>query len=108
MQMLSDPPSMEDLRRQEEEVEREEYQELERKRRAASQLAMQRGLSHDSLADAQMRQIDGDAHDVDADELSAVDEPEEPTEVIEPIIDTEEDEEDVSEVFIPARLPHFR
>ena len=38
-------PSLEDLRREEEQAEREEHEEIERKRRAASQLALQRGLS---------------------------------------------------------------
>jgi hypothetical protein len=39
--------SLEDLRREEEQAEREEYEEIERRRRAASQLAMQRGLTKD-------------------------------------------------------------
>lgn len=38
-------PSLEDLQREEEQAEREEYEEIERRRRAASQLAMERGLS---------------------------------------------------------------
>lgn len=38
-------PSLEDLRWEEEQAEREEAEEIERRRRAASQLAMQRGLS---------------------------------------------------------------
>lgn len=37
-------PSLEDLQREEEQAEREEYEEIERKRQAASRLAAQRGL----------------------------------------------------------------
>ncbi|EGO60806.1 hypothetical protein NEUTE1DRAFT_144158 [Neurospora tetrasperma FGSC 2508] len=37
-------PSLEDLQREEEQAEREEYEEIERKRKAASRLATQRGL----------------------------------------------------------------
>ncbi|KAK4113775.1 hypothetical protein N656DRAFT_598157 [Canariomyces notabilis] len=45
-------PSLEDLQREEEQAQREEDEEIERKRQAASQLAQQRGLSKDQLADA--------------------------------------------------------
>ncbi|KAK4156331.1 hypothetical protein C8A00DRAFT_12713 [Chaetomidium leptoderma] len=45
--------SLEDLRREEELAEREEYEENERRRRAASQLAIQRGLSKDGAATAE-------------------------------------------------------
>jgi hypothetical protein len=38
-------PSLEDLRREEEEAEREEYEEIERRRKAASNLAIQKGLN---------------------------------------------------------------
>ncbi|KAK0626760.1 hypothetical protein B0T14DRAFT_409351, partial [Immersiella caudata] len=41
------PPSLEDLHREEEQAEREELEEIERRRRAASRLALQRGLSRD-------------------------------------------------------------
>ncbi|KAK0635308.1 hypothetical protein B0T17DRAFT_515896, partial [Bombardia bombarda] len=41
--------SLEDLQREEEQAEREEYEEIERRRKAASQLALQRGLSKDNL-----------------------------------------------------------
>ncbi|KAK3325727.1 hypothetical protein B0H66DRAFT_135970 [Apodospora peruviana] len=44
-------PSLEDLRREEEQAEREELDEIERRRRVASQLALQRGLSKDDLVD---------------------------------------------------------
>ncbi|AEO62581.1 uncharacterized protein THITE_2106916 [Thermothielavioides terrestris NRRL 8126] len=40
-------PSLEDLQREEEQAEREEHEELERRRQAAAQLAVQRGLSKD-------------------------------------------------------------
>jgi hypothetical protein len=39
-------PSLEDLHREEELAEREELEEIERRRRAASHLALQRGLSN--------------------------------------------------------------
>ena len=43
-------PSLEDLQQEEERAEREEMEEIERRRRAASQLALRRGLSKDELA----------------------------------------------------------
>ncbi|KAJ4306334.1 hypothetical protein N0V88_001134 [Collariella sp. IMI 366227] len=46
-------PSLEDLQREEERIEREEHEEIERRRRAASQLAMQRGLSNDDQQSAE-------------------------------------------------------
>ncbi|KAL1840363.1 hypothetical protein VTJ49DRAFT_536 [Mycothermus thermophilus] len=43
-------PWLEDLRREEEEAEREEYEGIERRRKAASHLAIQRGLSKEESA----------------------------------------------------------
>ncbi|KAK3378345.1 hypothetical protein B0H63DRAFT_245029 [Podospora didyma] len=42
-------PSLEDLEQEEAQAEREELEEIERRRRAASQLALQRGLSKEDL-----------------------------------------------------------
>jgi hypothetical protein len=42
-------PSLEDLQREEEEAEREEHQAIERRRRAASRLAAERGLSQSDI-----------------------------------------------------------
>ncbi|KAK1828332.1 hypothetical protein QBC39DRAFT_359299 [Podospora conica] len=44
-------PSLEDLRREEELAEMEETEERERQRKAASQLALERGLSRDDIGD---------------------------------------------------------
>ncbi|KXJ93238.1 hypothetical protein Micbo1qcDRAFT_161202 [Microdochium bolleyi] len=47
--MVASIPSLDDLRREEEELEREEVQMLEQKRHAAAQLALRRGLSREDL-----------------------------------------------------------
>ncbi|KAK3327614.1 hypothetical protein B0T19DRAFT_168146 [Cercophora scortea] len=43
-------PSIEDLQREERQAEMDELEEIERRRRAASQLALQRGLNRDGVA----------------------------------------------------------
>lgn len=47
--MVASIPSLEDLRQEEEELEREEAQILERRRHTAAQLALRRGLSREDL-----------------------------------------------------------
>ncbi|KAK4103852.1 hypothetical protein N658DRAFT_564845 [Parathielavia hyrcaniae] len=123
---LAPAPSLEDLRREEEQAEREEREEIERRRKAASQLAMERGLRKDELAASGMRDESKDVYsesileDVSTERLSPrapsngalkdVEEPKpppatppEPT-TSPPITPNAVASEST---FVPARLPHF-
>jgi hypothetical protein len=125
-------PSMEDLQREEEQAEREEYEEIERRRIAASQLAIQRGLSRDDLHDTPetldetkddspdreppdqsakesvprvngTRIADDELHDVEESKPS----PATPPEPASPPIKSMNGEARRESTFVPARLPHF-
>ncbi len=50
-------PSLKDLQLEEELAERAEAEEVERKRKAAAQLALQRGLSKDNLAAESVHEV---------------------------------------------------
>ncbi|KAL2191022.1 hypothetical protein L209DRAFT_674858 [Thermothelomyces heterothallicus CBS 203.75] len=63
---VSPVPSLEDLRREEEQAEREEAEEIERRRRAASQLARERGLkTDDAYVPESVGEANGDAQDAE-------------------------------------------
>jgi hypothetical protein len=118
-------PSLQDLRWEEEQAEREEHEEIERRRKAAFHLAIQRGLTEDELdaAEALDETKDDREH-----QHPAAEEP--PSHVHETTTDDEEaneqkpppptpPESDSSPAkkmngesrsegtFVPARLPHF-
>ncbi|KAK1770543.1 hypothetical protein QBC33DRAFT_556020 [Phialemonium atrogriseum] len=113
------PPSLEDLRREEEEARREEDAELERRRRAASRLALERGLSRDNL-------ITGSVPETRAELVRVHDMPQpsiaEPGDIDDEELDLEDPHNagppEVDRIpgapvpsndrFVPARLPHFR
>ncbi|KXX78682.1 hypothetical protein MMYC01_205855 [Madurella mycetomatis] len=116
-------PSLEDLRQEEERAEREEHEEIERRRKAASQLAQQRGLGKDELADPPqtLQETKGDSPDPERHSPH----PEEPIPTVNNGIATDGDGQHVEEAkpptpniigngtasdeggFVPARLPHF-
>ncbi|KAK4250200.1 hypothetical protein C7999DRAFT_12019 [Corynascus novoguineensis] len=125
-------PSLEDLRREEEQAERAEYEEIERRRRAASQLAMQRGLStNDTYVPETSDGTDEHAQDaehqrtsnqqpspamrgssVDENELEEVEEVKLPSatatsEPLPPQTNKANGELRAESTFVPARLPHF-
>ncbi|KAK4032926.1 hypothetical protein C8A01DRAFT_40610 [Parachaetomium inaequale] len=123
--------SLEDLQREEEQAEREEYEEIERRRRAASQLAMQRGLNKDDFEAPEMADEtkddtldNGSRHPpaeepvsginrtaIDDGELEEVEEPKPPPPTPpEPVPLQGKDTNGklrVESTFVPARLPHF-
>lgn len=104
-------PSLEDLQREEEEAEREENEEREWKRRAASQLAAQRGLGKDDAEDEPKapplsEEMQGGP---DQDSAAAVPKAQVATDEVEevktrPYIERPAEEQSY---FVPARLPHF-
>lgn len=127
-------PSLEDLQREEQLAEREEAEEIERRRRAASQLALRRGLSKDELSAAteppqsvilarevkdqavQARGIDDgldkpalppaeDDGSGEVEQEAKVVEVKPPPATTPPIVEAREVEQDS---FVPARLPNFR
>ncbi|KAG7288799.1 hypothetical protein NEMBOFW57_005157 [Staphylotrichum longicolle] len=125
-------PSMEDLQREEEQAEREEYEEIERRRLAASQLAIQRGLSRDDLHDTPetLDETKGDSPDrepldqstqefgplvngttIGDTQLNDVEEskpsPATPPEPALPPTKSMNGEARRESTFVPARLPHF-
>jgi hypothetical protein len=123
-------PSLEDLRREEEQAEREEREEIERRRRAASQLAMERGLSKDGpagseawneakddyregnprLTNAGEALSDPNGPTTEGEDLQEVEEPKPPpTTSPEPApLPTKKSSGEPRESnFVPARLPHF-
>ncbi|KAK0719852.1 hypothetical protein B0H67DRAFT_599481 [Lasiosphaeris hirsuta] len=132
---LEDPeslptPSLEELQREEELAEREEAEEIERRRRAASQLALRRGLNKDELSAATeppepkilVREVKDQAvqipeRDDGPDKPSlfpAEDNGSGAVEVVgvkpadtaaHPIVEAREVEQDS---FVPAKLPNFR
>lgn len=129
-------PSLDDLRREEEDARREEDEELERKRAAARQLARERGLSVTQDEDipvpveeakAEMVQVDGaDEPPDDLDETDVQDEQGKThLEDTKPDVTAPESTSaaairipdqavggastpTTTEEFVPARLPHFR
>jgi hypothetical protein len=121
-------PSLEDLQREEEQAEREEREEIERRRRAASQLAMERGLRKDDAATSEAWDETKDdyqessprrsptgqpLHDPNTftnEDLEEAEEPKPPpaipTETAPPPAKKTNGEPRESN-FVPARLPHF-
>jgi hypothetical protein len=111
---ISNIPSIEDLRREEQEIQREEDEELERKRLAAAQLAAERGLGNDAVEDTVVSEDKEDmvqSHDL-PEPTETIAEPEavaeeaeesEPAKIhpLRPVVADDED-------FVPARLPFFR
>ncbi|EON97507.1 hypothetical protein UCRPA7_6968 [Phaeoacremonium minimum UCRPA7] len=112
-------PSLEELQREEEEMRIEEDQEVERKRHAAAQLALERGLKKDEVVSESVTETKPEIVHVDD-----IPEPEEPEQVVvdeahgdTPGVDetpTQSGRESSSQAagpsedFVPARLPHFR
>ncbi|KAL2021466.1 hypothetical protein VTK56DRAFT_7099 [Thermocarpiscus australiensis] len=119
-------PSLEDLQREEEQAEREEHEEIERRRKAAQQLARQRGLSRGvadtpetlpetkgerpdrgpqgPAAEEPMPGIDGTAVEEVAETKPPPPTPPEPA-----MTQANDKERGLREEgqFVPARLPHF-
>ncbi|KAF9881113.1 hypothetical protein CkaCkLH20_01263 [Colletotrichum karsti] len=111
-------PSMEELQLEEERIQREEDEDVERKRRAASQLASERGL-HDSGSEVYSVDEISDAEFVEAEHASEPPSQETPppdstaetTNRCEaPVIRSTAQEGQFiqTEEFVPARLPSFR
>ncbi|KAI1098947.1 hypothetical protein F4804DRAFT_101404 [Jackrogersella minutella] len=124
---LHSTPSLEDLRLEEERLKREEDEIVEKKRQAAADLALRRGLSRENLKIESVREVKS--------EMLRVEKVPVPEEVI---LDQDSDEDQVEEVairpageerrqstttplqisprpkdpsqedFVPARLPYFR
>jgi hypothetical protein len=107
-------PTMEDLQREEERAEREEAEEIERRRKAASQLALRRGLSIGDLAglsetqretkesfnrETQYPAVEGPVPKINGRAIG--DEQVQEVEETKPTPSLEEGH------FVPARLPHF-
>ncbi|KAL1882999.1 hypothetical protein VTK73DRAFT_521 [Phialemonium thermophilum] len=116
--VVQDPPSLEDLRLEEEEAQRNEDEELERKRRAASQLAVERGLTPGVVSSGHeepVREIKPNMFGVEHVRDSSIPEPpgietETPGTVERPSV-VETSRRDMGESdqgFVPARLPQFR
>ncbi|RYO77335.1 hypothetical protein DL766_001130 [Monosporascus sp. MC13-8B] len=118
--LIGSTPSLEDLRQEEERLEREEDQALEKKRQAAADLALRRGLSRENLqiasvaeAKTEMVRVE-DVHTPESavieevtadDDVESASEPT-PTEPHPPGTPTPNKPPDGE--FIPARLPCFR
>ncbi|KAJ9143818.1 Zinc C2H2 protein [Pleurostoma richardsiae] len=126
-------PSLEDLHREEEEARREEDQEVQRKRQAAAQLALARGLSRENLAAEAVREMKAEiiqVHDIPEAEVAEqgvvedVDEDGSQAELPLPAANSQpstveskdeaptearqEGGTEADEGFVPARLPRFR
>ncbi|KAI0914268.1 hypothetical protein F4824DRAFT_108777 [Ustulina deusta] len=109
-------PSLEDLQREELRLELEEDEAIERKRQAAANLALRRGLSRENLQIESVAEVKSEIVEVEdipapdsaiLDDVSNDDRTEAggrstPRETHPPVTSTSQDE------FIPARLPHFR
>ncbi|CZR57933.1 uncharacterized protein PAC_07823 [Phialocephala subalpina] len=121
---LVDVPSLTDLQQEEESVRHEEEQEVERKRQAASKLAMERGLHAGEGSEVPITESKLEPPAVDSIETEApgseervdvvVSQDEDYSEPgpISPPVATKVDKENKSPVrdddeFVPARLPHF-
>ncbi|KAK4127887.1 hypothetical protein N657DRAFT_653990 [Parathielavia appendiculata] len=119
-------PSLDDLRREEEQAEKEEREEIERRRKAASQLAMERGLSKNEPPASGTRDEANDGYgegipeDISTErpiprapsdgELEDVEEPKPPpatTPKPTPSPPIKPDAAPRESTFVPARLPHF-
>ncbi|KAM7188319.1 hypothetical protein V8F20_010602 [Naviculisporaceae sp. PSN 640] len=106
-------PSLEDLQREEEQAEREEHEEIERRRRAASQLAVERGLSQgadDVIPHSRVTRTEADEP-----ETITTNNNEFGNEAKAMVNDTPTKNDvkparlaEQSEDFVPARLPFFR
>jgi hypothetical protein len=99
-------PSMEDLRREEERVQQEEEAEVERKRRAATALAIERGLRA-----AKSQEAAAEAPETPSEDLVASDKPDLKESSREETAETVDAPKEVpavaTESFVPARLPFF-
>ncbi|KAI5867225.1 hypothetical protein GGS23DRAFT_547392 [Durotheca rogersii] len=115
--------SLEDMRLEEERLEREESAAIEKKRQAAANLALRRGLSRENLAIESVREVKSELFKV-----AKLPEPEEA--ILDEATDDEQDPVEVEarsgelkhhpishqlppndppqEGFVPARLPYFR
>lgn len=112
-------PSLEELQREEEEMRIEEDQEVERKRHAAAQLALERGLKKDDVvpdsvveAKSEVIHVD-DIPEPEAPEHGVIKEdeetePEANESSTRPVHETTSEAAGPSEDFVPARLPYFR
>ncbi|WYZ38577.1 hypothetical protein EsH8_III_000491 [Colletotrichum jinshuiense] len=110
-------PSMEELQLEEERIRREEDEEVERKRRAASQLASERGL-HDG-PEGPSPEEDADSKSVGVEAASptsqktpdvlSIAEPTHSSDEAPVILATTQEQQFIpTEEFVPARLPSFR
>jgi len=110
-------PSLEDLRMEEEQAEREEAEEIERRRRAAVRLASERGLSKDDTDVAEVgapTKEDGGLPETEIPIASPAEsegmgeeEPEAAAPTKEAKPPPEPNAEAAERQFVPARLPHF-
>lgn len=117
--VLLPAPSLEDLQREELRLELEEDEAIERKRQAAADLALRRGLSRENLRIESVPEVKSEivavSHvaipnsaildDVSNDNEAEFEDCPTPDELHTSGTSTSEDTRDV---FIPARLPHFR
>ncbi|KAH8882803.1 hypothetical protein GQ53DRAFT_753336 [Thozetella sp. PMI_491] len=118
---LARPSSMEDLEREEAQAEREEHERNERQRKAAAQLALERGLSREGLVTGTVAETKADL--VHVDEIPTPSVPEydsvvgidmkarvEEPKALPPIVDSKLSNgiaPSQRQEFVPARLPHF-
>ncbi|KAI0411771.1 hypothetical protein EKO27_g8681 [Xylaria grammica] len=117
--VLLPAPSLEDLQREELRLELEEDEAIEKKRQAAANLALHRGLSRENLQIESVTEVKSEIVQVNhvpipdsaiLDDVSNDDRAETegrltPREHHSPVTSTSQDSQDG---FIPARLPHFR
>ncbi|KAI2615840.1 hypothetical protein GGR54DRAFT_641931 [Hypoxylon sp. NC1633] len=128
---LLSTPSLEDLRQEDERLEREEFQVVEKRRHAAAELALRRGLSRENLRIESVPEVKSELHKVEkvlVPEEVILDEdtddeqeeagkgsaeehsnpPQAPTSAPAPIPITTTPTNLPEEGFVPARLPYFR
>ncbi|KAI0459993.1 hypothetical protein F5B21DRAFT_205012 [Xylaria acuta] len=117
--VLLPAPSLEDLQREELRLELEEDEAVEKKRQAAANLALHRGLSRENLQIESVPEVKSEIvavdhvpvpdsavlDDVSDDDGTEADGRSDPRESHSPVTSTSQDPRDE---FIPARLPHFR
>ncbi|KAI9877497.1 MAG: hypothetical protein M1830_003758 [Pleopsidium flavum] len=105
------PPSMVDLKKEEERVLRQEEEEIEWKRQAAQRLALQRGLSGTEEEIKSPTQETKSGATASAEEiaspLSPLNSQDVEPEIAQPHPHSHETEEMRHQTFVPAQLPHF-
>ncbi|KAK8040813.1 hypothetical protein PG994_013820 [Apiospora phragmitis] len=110
----ADPSIIEDLQHEEERLRQQEDGEVERKRQAAAQLALERGLHRDNMqvesvpeAKAEMVQVDEVYAPAQTAEVLTVGSPPSKPDSMQ-TQQTPQDPSPPSDEFVPARLPYFK